>query len=84
MTIHKEGYQSLLIAGALVAVANLLIYWLLPGFLTPVAIVSLVLFLIVLQFFRHPVREIKTPEDNSLVYAPADGKVVVIEEAMEP
>ncbi len=74
----------MLIAGALVAVANLLIYWLLPGFLTPVAIVSLVLFLIVLQFFRHPVREIKTPEDNSLVYAPADGKVVVIEEAMEP
>lgn len=35
-----------------------------------------------LQFFRNPNRQILTPSD-SIVYAPADGKVVVIEETME-
>lgn len=35
-----------------------------------------------LQFFRNPVRVIGKA-DNGLVYAPADGKVVVIEEAEE-
>jgi len=55
---------------------------------TPVVISALLvilagfLFLIVLQFFRNPVRKIPVA-DNNLVYAPADGKVVVIEEAIE-
>lgn len=40
------------------------------------------LFLIVLQFFRNPVRVIPKM-DNNLVYAPADGKVVVMEETEE-
>lgn len=44
--------------------------------------VSLVLFLLVLQFFRNPSREILVA-DNNIVYAPADGKVVVIEETVE-
>lgn len=44
--------------------------------------VSVVIFLLVLQFFRNPRREIMVA-DNNLVYAPADGKVVVIEEAHE-
>lgn len=35
-----------------------------------------------LQFFRNPVRVIGKA-DNGLIYAPADGKVVVIEEAEE-
>ena len=34
------------------------------------------------QFFRNPIQEIPRL-DNSLIYAPADGKVVVIEEAVE-
>ena len=46
------------------------------------AVASVVLFLAVLQFFRNPVRQILMPDDN-VVYAPADGKVVVIEEAHE-
>lgn len=42
---------------------------------------SIVIYLIILQFFRNPI--IKLPNDPSLVYAPAEGKVVVIEEAFE-
>lgn len=36
----------------------------------------------VMQFFRNPNRQIITPSDKK-VFAPADGKVVVIEETME-
>ncbi len=42
---------------------------------------SIVIYLIILQFFRSPI--IKLPVDESLVYAPVDGKVVVIEETFE-
>jgi len=40
------------------------------------------IFLAVLQFFRNPRREIRTADDK-LVYAPADGKIVTIEESLE-
>ena len=42
---------------------------------------SVIIYLIILQFFRSPI--IKLPNEDDLVYAPADGKVVVIEETME-
>ena len=44
--------------------------------------VSILFFLLVLQFFRNPRRQIEITDDNK-VYAPCDGKVVVIEEAKE-
>jgi len=37
---------------------------------------------LVLQFFRNPNREIILTDDN-IVYAPADGKIVTIEEVVE-
>lgn len=44
--------------------------------------VSIVFYLLILQFFRHPsITIIKNPQH---ILAPADGKVVVIEEADEP
>lgn len=46
------------------------------------AAVCLVFYLIILQFFRNPTRLVPK-EDNAIIYAPADGKVVVIEEAEE-
>jgi phosphatidylserine decarboxylase len=44
-------------------------------------ILSLVAFIIVLQFFRHPMRKIITHPSH--VLSPADGKIVTIEEVME-
>jgi len=46
-----------------------------------VAISSIILYIVILQFFRSPI--ISLPDDDSLVYAPAEGKVVVIEEVFE-
>lgn len=46
-----------------------------------VLIASIVLFILVLQFFRNPIRV--TAINDSHVVAPVDGKVVVIEEVYE-
>lgn len=45
-------------------------------------VLAVILFLLVLQFFRNPTRKIALA-DPKLVYAPADGKVVVIETTEE-
>ncbi len=84
MTIHKEG-RTLLFVMLVVLMA---INWGISTYLSPerwveniIIAVSLVLYLLVLQFFRNPT--VHTPIDDGLVYAPADGKVVVIEETQE-
>jgi len=58
-------------------------FWQLPTWGLPVAIVAFVFYLVILQFFRNPARLVPEEDDN-IIYAPADGKVVVIEEASEP
>lgn len=82
MKIHKEGHKILISFGLILAAANFLVHWFWPQALFFASSISLVLFLLVLQFFRNPRREILIADDN-IVYAPADGKVVVIEEAHE-
>lgn len=82
MRIHAEGRQMLTVLfiglGAISATA----YFLAPNIAWIVLALSVVFFLVVLQFFRNPTRLVPVEDDN-LVYAPADGKVVVIEEAAE-
>lgn len=55
----------------------------LPIAFWPILVLSIVFYAILLQFFRNPVRNIQVV-DNHLLYAPADGKVCVIEEVYEP
>ncbi len=80
---HKEGFKTILITG-LIVVAGILItdhfvsnIWIQK----PLMILFLLLFLLVLQFFRDPNR--KTALNDLHVIAPADGKVVVIEDVVE-
>ena len=80
--IHREGYKIILLSIVLLASLNVGVFYFLPNLLTIAGIVSLVLFFLVLQFFRNPRREILFADDN-VVYAPADGKIVVIEETNE-
>lgn len=81
--IHREGYKILIITLLVLVVVNLLIYridgfqWL-KGLVTATSVVVFVLFL---QFFRNPTRN--PIIDASTIIAPADGKVVVIEEVEE-
>lgn len=80
--IHKEGHKILTSVGLGLLAINLLVLWLLPSALLISSIISVFLFLLVLQFFRNPKREILIADDN-MVYAPADGKIVTIEETQE-
>lgn len=84
LRIHKEGY-TILLASALILVAlNIAVYqlWPLPFVFWPLLLLSVVFYGLILQFFRNPVRQIAVTDDN-VVYAPADGRVCVIEEAVE-
>ena len=80
--IHREGWRDLSVLTILLGLLNFVIGYYFPIASTLVLVVSVVLFLLVLQFFRNPKREVKIADDNK-VYAPCDGKVVVIEEAIE-
>ncbi|MFK7810143.1 MAG: phosphatidylserine decarboxylase family protein [Saprospiraceae bacterium] len=82
MKIHKEGLNILLGTLAFLTAVNVLVFWFWPAAFIASEIISLVLFLAVVQFFRNPQREIVISDDN-LIYAPADGKIVVIEETEE-
>ena len=83
MRLHKEGYRFLIGLLIILVIVNYLIF-IFQSFLQPyLAIGSLFLMAFVLQFFRNPNREIRLTDQN-MVYAPADGKVVVIEEVDEP
>lgn len=84
MTIHKEGYTSIALTVLFIFVINAIAHYYMPEtswLKWPLYIFSALLFLIVLQFFRSPRR--LTNINDQHVICPADGKVVVIEEAEE-
>jgi len=81
--IHKEGRTILIVTALLLAALNFAIWKFAPVAFWPLLVLSVIFYVIVLQFFRNPVREVKVA-DNNLVYAPADGRVCVIEEVFEP
>jgi phosphatidylserine decarboxylase len=84
MRIHREGYLIILVTTLLLGFLNLVVHWLAgDGLLFQLLmLVSIVLYVLVVQFFRNPQRY--TPVDPNTIIAPADGKVVVIEEVDEP
>lgn len=84
MTIHREGRTLLFV----LLVALFALNWAISYFFSDAIIiqniiigVSLAFYLLILQFFRIPLFEVQT--DEKRVLAPADGKVVVIEETEE-
>lgn len=81
--IHKEGKKIIGYSFLLFLILNLIVFTYAPSWIWLMLITTIVLWGLVVQFFRNPVRTIPTL-DNNIVYAPADGKVVVIEEVFEP
>ena len=82
LRIHKEGRTILIVAALLLFALNIVIEQFLPVVFWPVLVLSIGFYLIILQFFRNPVRTVHVA-DNNLVYAPADGRICVIEEVFE-
>lgn len=81
--IHKEGHKLLIVLALFFLIDGWLIYrYISPEWLALTLVGALaLLFLFFLQFFRNPKRI--TSIDDSKVYAPADGKVVIIKEVFE-
>lgn len=85
MKFHKEGYTSLALTVLVIFLANAAVRYWAPdnAFLFwVVMLISAFLLITILQFFRSPIKHI-IPQENTIL-CPADGKVVIIEEAEEP
>ncbi len=82
--IHREGTHTLMGSFLLLLLINGGLYFgvecKLPFYIT--AIASLVVYAIMVNFFRCPIR-IFGQDTEKIVVAPADGKVVVVEEVEE-
>lgn len=80
---HKEGqtiiFITLIIVGSLFLVMDFIG---IPWLVKTLQIGLLLVFILILQFFRNPKRN--TQPDDAHVISPVDGKVVVIEEVQEP
>jgi phosphatidylserine decarboxylase len=83
MKFHKEGIPSLLLILILWTIIHLALG---SESMSIVRILADLVFgfllVVVLQFFRNPIR--KFISDDQYIIAPADGKVVVIENVFEP
>lgn len=84
MRIHREGTDTLIYGFIVIAAIALLLYRLdtkIP-FWAFIAIFG-VIYGVVINFFRCPIRYLNIEDTDKIVIAPADGKVVVIEEVDE-
>ncbi|MCW3089046.1 MAG: phosphatidylserine decarboxylase family protein [Ferruginibacter sp.] len=86
MTIHREGYKSIAIGAMVFGALNLIFFYFfsanLPALAWIIFFVTLAMLLFLISFFRIP-NSALTINDEAIV-APADGKVVVIEEVTDP
>jgi len=85
MTVHREGYRTIFVVGALLALINVVAFkflcveycWISMSVLA----ISLIFWLFIVSFFRIPNRKL-TIDENAVV-SPCDGKVVVMEEVFD-
>lgn len=83
MRIHKEGFWLIPLCTLVIGSLLWLLCWLIPFAIVQyiLAAAALVLWILVIRFFRDP--NIDCPALPNIVYAPAEGKVVVIEKTFE-
>ena len=84
--LHSEGTHTLIFGGAALVVMCLLFgiafgYQSIPFWAA--VVISAVIYIIVVNFFRCPIRMFPEEDTEGVVVAPCDGKVVVVEEVDE-
>ena len=83
--IHREGTHTLASSFLLLLIVNSALYLglecKLPFYI--VATISILLYGMLVNFFRCPIRLFEQEDTEKIVVAPADGKIVVIEEVEE-
>ena len=85
--LHHEGTSTLILGFIVYAILNALVYYW-AGSCCPMASyiffgITTIIYLVVVNFFRCPIRHYEEPDTEGLIIAPADGKIVVIEEVEE-
>ena len=82
MTIHREGFKTIAWSAIIFGVINIISFYFIsfstPLISTLIFVITLGLLIFLVSFFRVPKRNL-TRSENAIV-APADGKVVAIEE----
>ena len=83
MVIHKEGRKTILISFLILTFINFLTFYLSLSFslFYIILALSLFLFLFLVQFFRSP--NIKISQNEDILYSPAEGKIVIIDNVFE-
>ena len=82
--LHREGTSILIVSAILLIGINALLFWgiecKIPFYIFATA--SIVVYLLMVNFFRCPIRLFEH-DTEKIVVAPADGRIVVIEEVDE-
>lgn len=82
MKINREGTRIIIFTAGICIALGAVILFLLPLWLSvPLSAGLAVLLGLVVWFFREPERPVV--DDPSIVYSPADGKIVVVERTLE-
>ncbi len=84
MKIHKEGYPTIILVLVLVVLISVVVSYVssIPLITYGVYAVLIAFFVFIVRFFRVPNR-VYTTNPHAII-APADGKIVAIEEIYEP
>lgn len=82
MRFHREGHRPLIFTAIIMLLALAAVQNLLPQATGWLLLLLLPVYALLLNFFRDPERPVMQPDDR-IVYAPADGKVLVLEETTE-
>lgn len=86
MNIHKEGYKSIALGALVFGAVNIIFFYFFSASMPVIAWIvfggSLLGLLFIISFFRSPKRNFTIAHHQ--VICPADGKVVVIEETVDP
>ena len=83
MLIHKEGRKTILVSFLILTFINFFTFYLSVSFslFYSILALSLFIFLFLAQFFRSP--NIKISPNEDILYSPAEGKIVIIDNVFE-
>ena len=82
MRLHREGADILLVTLAFLVSFNVLVWWMSTPAGIAVTVISAILYLLLVNFYRSPKRHFTGRREN-VVVSSVDGKVVALEETYE-
>ena len=79
---HKEGYTIIFISFIIIVSIILSLHYFSVKYDFPVRTLVLIVFVLILQFFRNP--KIIVNSNDNYILSPVDGKIIIIEKVFEP